>query len=378
MENPFNRMTFTFFTGKKVHIILHLTVWIILFILSTYLLYNDSNNNWFFLSSTYMQIFLYAVIFYANYLWLSPKLFFKQKKVLYFIAALSLVAISTLVTELSFKAFVGEGPGGKREMEMRKRFNTAPGAPIMPKGPFPFERKRPSMNWPIFNFILTTLFLSGFGMGLSFSDKLRQNEKERKEAEKENLNTELAFLKYQINPHFFFNTLNNIYSLVEISPSKAPEAIHNLSKLMRYLLYDTGREKVELSQEIHFLKKYIQLMELRQTDKTITIYTFPDTSDLSYNIAPLLFIPLIENAYKHGVSATRTSHITFEMTIKGNQLLFSSENSNFPKNVTDKSGSGIGLYNLKKRLELLYQDHYKLKYGVRDNIYWSTLQIEID
>jgi len=371
-------MNLTFFTGKKAYVILHISVWIILFILPTYLLYIDTSNDQFILNRTYIQILLYAVIFYANYLLLTPQLFFKQRKVLYFIAALSLVAISTIVSEITFNEFEARRPYGNMEILMRKRYQPVPGLPMFPKEPFPFKQKQPSMKWPMYNFIITTLFLSGFGMGLSFSDKLRQHEKKRKETEKENLNTELAFLKYQINPHFFFNTLNNIYSLVEVSPSKAQEAIHNLSKLMRYLLYDTGREKVELAEEVYFLKKYIQLMELRQTDKTITNFTFPENTNKSLCIAPLLFIPLIENAYKHGVSATHTSHISFDMTINGNQLLFSSENSNFPKSVTDKSGSGIGLVNLKKRLELLYHNKYELKIGIRNNIYWSTLRIDID
>lgn len=371
-------MTLTSFSGKKVHIILHIIVWIILFILSAYLLYNKSSNDFSFLNRIYFQILLYAVIFYANYLWLSPKLFFKKRKVLYFAAALSLVVIATIVNEMVFKVPDGRRPINNMEMQMLQRMQPPPGQQMMPKGPDSFEHKRPSKNWPMYNFILTTLFISGFGMGLSFSDKLRQHEKLFKETEKENLNTELAFLKYQINPHFLFNTLNNIYSLVEVSPAKAQEAIHNLSKLMRYLLYDTSREKVELSQEIYFLKKYIQLMELRQTDKTITDFRFPEITDQPYFIAPLLFIPLIENAYKHGVSATQTTHISFEMTIKDNQLYFLSENSNFPKNITDKSGSGIGLDNLKKRLELLYPEKYDLKNGIRDNIYWSTLRIQID
>ena len=147
---------------------------------------------------------------------------------------------------------------------------------------------------------------------------------------------------------------------------------------MRYLLYETGREKVELSQEISFLKKFIQLMELRQTDKTVTNIVFPETTTTSYRIAPLLFIPMIGNAYKHGVSATQASHISFEMMIKDNYLFFSSENTNFPKDLADKSGSGIGLDNLHKRLELLYPQKYELKKGIKDNIYWITLRIEID
>ena len=226
----------------------------------------------------------------------------------------------------------------------------------------------------LFSFFIPIIF----SIAVKATENWIKTEAEKKEIENKNLESELQHLRYQLQPHFFFNSLNNIYSLVEVSPSKAQEAIHNLSKLMRYLLYDTTREKVELSDEINFLKKYIQLMEIRQTDKTKTIYVFPETENTSYRIAPLLFIPMIENAYKHGVSATQNSRISFGMTIKDNQLLFSSENSNFPKSTSDKSGSGIGLDNLKKRLELLYYDKYELRKGLRDNTFWITLRIELD
>jgi LytS/YehU family sensor histidine kinase len=217
-----------------------------------------------------------------------------------------------------------------------------------------------------------------FSLAVRATESLIKTEAERSETEKRNLESELQHLRYQLQPHFFFNSLNNIYSLVDTSPTKAQEAIHNLSKLMRYLLYDTGREKVELSQEISFMTKYIQMMELRHTDKTKTTYYFPDIADKHYDIAPLLFIPLIENAYKHCVSATQPSTIYFEITVEGNILVFLSENTNFPKDNSDKSGSGIGLENLIKRLDLLYPHKYEFKYGVKDNYFRVRLKIEIE
>ena len=226
----------------------------------------------------------------------------------------------------------------------------------------------------LFSFIIPVIF----SIAVKATENWIKTEAEKKEIENRNLAAELQNLRYQIQPHFFFNSLNNIYSLVESSPSKAQEAIHSLSKLMRYLLYDTGRDKVELSQEINFLKKYIQLMELRQTDKILTDFRFPDTEDLHFRIAPLLFIPLIENAFKHSVSATLQTYISFEMTIQGDYLFLSGENSNFPKTTTDVSGSGIGLVNLKKRLELLYPGKHELNYGVRKDIYSVTLRIKLN
>ncbi len=146
---------------------------------------------------------------------------------------------------------------------------------------------------------------------------------------------------------------------------------------MRYLLYDVGKDKIELSLEIDFLRKYIQLMELRHNDRTASRFVFPETKNSSYYIAPLLFIPMIENAYKHGVSATQASSIFFEMTVEGDELFFISKNTNFPKSKSDKSGSGIGLNNLRKRLELIYPEKYELKSGVSGSDYFIELKVSL-
>jgi LytS/YehU family sensor histidine kinase len=225
---------------------------------------------------------------------------------------------------------------------------------------------------------LFTFFVSiVFSIAVRATESLLKTEAEKREIENKNLESELLHLRYQLQPHFFFNSLNNIYSLVDKSPEKAQEAIHSLSKLMRYLLYDTGNNKVDLTKEIQFLEKYIKLMELRQTDKTRTTFSFPDVPEAKYYIAPLLFIPLIENAYKHCVSAIQRTDISFNMNIDENNLIFYSENTNVPKTDSDKSGSGIGLENLKKRLELLYPDKHFFKHGVRGNVFWVKLKIEL-
>jgi LytS/YehU family sensor histidine kinase len=211
-------------------------------------------------------------------------------------------------------------------------------------------------------------------VAIKITQRLFKAETQRKEAENKNLESELLHLKYQLQPHFFFNSLNNIYSLVSISPEKAQEAIHNLSKLMRYLLYETGVENVKLSSELVFLKQYIQLMELRLTDKTKVTVQIPEVQE-SYQVAPLLFLPLIENAYKHSISATHPSFIHFEITITDNTLCFLAENSNFPKTDLDKSGSGIGLENLKKRLNLLYPQQHQFKTAILNKVFRAELII---
>ena len=165
--------------------------------------------------------------------------------------------------------------------------------------------------------------------------------------------------------------------MVDISPDKAKKSIHSLSKLMRYMLYETNMELVSLSKEIDFMKKYIDLMKLRVSDKTTVNYNFP-SQETGIKIAPLLFISLIENSFKHGVSATKESQININMTSNNKAVFFTIKNDNFPKKTDDKSGSGIGLQNLEKRLELLYPDKFNFKTILKDERFLVTLEIETD
>lgn len=363
-------------TGKKIHVFLHIAVWIILFVLPAYLLYIDSGSNVSVLKMTYIQIFLYAVIFYANYLLLSPFLFLKQRKILYFFSALSLVAVASMVSKVTFRLNDNIGPDRRSKMEMRQRMQPPPGIPFMPKDALWMEPKRPSENWPMYNFIITTLFLSGFGMGLSFSDKLRQHEKQRKEAEKEKLNSELAFLKSQINPHFLFNTLNNIYSLVETNVQDGQKAILQLSKLMRYILYETENGDKLLSQEIEFMRTYIDLMKLRISEKVSVTVSFPENfTDTA--IPPLLFLPFVENAFKHGISYRKPSFVTLLLKVDPGKIVFECSNSIVTRAEDDsKPDSGIGLENVKKRLLLLFPGHHHLNVFETHEIFHVILTID--
>jgi CRISPR/Cas system CSM-associated protein Csm2 small subunit len=347
--------------NKTMKVSIHVIIWIVLFIFPVFIRLGRTQDYPDLIVRAWIPLLEYMIIFYLNYFWFTHKLLFKKKYALYILVNVLLIVF--------FVWMIGEGHAYLRQMDMEGRHKPPPYF-----GKFP----RP----PVITFILADLV--SFFIPIAFSIAMRateywiKTESEKKEIENKNLESELQHLRYQLQPHFFFNSLNNIYSLVEQSPAKAQEAIHSLSKLMRYLLYDVGKDKIELVQEIDFLKKYIQLMELRHNDKTIARFTFPDTKNTTYYVAPLLFIPMIENAYKHGISATQVSDISFEMTITGNELFFISKNTNFPKTRSDRSGSGIGLNNLKKRLELIYPNKYELKMGVENNIYVIELKIELN
>jgi LytS/YehU family sensor histidine kinase len=193
--------------------------------------------------------------------------------------------------------------------------------------------------------------------------RLKIEEEKRKGTE-----AELNWLRHQLNPHFLFNTLNNISSLTQIDPDKAQESIGQLSDLLRYALYDSEAEKVQLASEIEFMDNYIDLMALRCNELT-TVEKQLEAPSKPVEVAPLLFISLVENAFKHGVNARHPSFVNVSMHMDGDDLVFACDNSLFEKQGTDHIGSGIGLENMKRRLELLYPGRYTYEQTAIDDTY---------
>ena len=200
--------------------------------------------------------------------------------------------------------------------------------------------------------------------------KVKIEEEKRKSAE-----AELNWLKNQLNPHFLFNTLNNISSLTQIDPDKAQESIGQLSDLLRYALYDSNKDMVPLSGEMEFMDNYIGLMSLRCNEMTTVVKDF-SVQPGDAMVAPLLFISLIENAFKHGVNARYPSFVRVRMSAEGNDLLFVCENSVFEKSGTDHIGSGIGLENLQRRLELLYPGAFEYDSGTDGDTYTASVRLK--
>ena len=201
----------------------------------------------------------------------------------------------------------------------------------------------------------------------------------RQKAEQEAIRLNLQQLKNQLNPHFLFNTLNNIYSLIAISPERAQSAVLELSKLLRYVLYENTQPYVPMEKELEFNHNYIELMRLRLARHVQVDVNIPTGLCRGYKIAPLLFITLIENAFKHGTSASTRSFVKINMSEPSPGVIECDiENSSFPKNETDKSGSGIGLKNLSRQLELLYPGKYNLHAESDSHIYRSMLTIDLN
>ena len=205
--------------------------------------------------------------------------------------------------------------------------------------------------------LIIVVLMLGMNLGIKLYFKQRNDQKHLKELERRNLEQQLEYLKYQINPHFFMNTLNNIHALVDIDPEKAKSTILELSKMMRFVLYEGNKTVVPLEREISFLQNYITLMKLRYTDKVRIQVDVAQTLP-NKDVPPLIFITFVENAFKHGVSYRQESFIDIAMTIASDRLTFTCVNSRIPKE-EDKHG-GVGLANVRQRLDLIYGLNYEL------------------
>ncbi|WP_312076506.1 histidine kinase [Chryseobacterium sp.] len=334
--------------NKKLEISLHFLIWLVLFFLPVaFSIGSDSDWKDLF-RHFWLQLIFMAVVFYVNYLFLI-KYFFEEKKLWFF--AVNLVLILLLIY---FKNEISEC--------------------IEPRRPRPGGKRPPTA---LFYFMDTLIYMIpvAFSIAINAGKKIQKANEMKIEADNIKLQSELQHLKYQLQPHFFFNSLNNIYSMVDFAPDKAKQSIHSLSKLMRHLLYKTDVERISLSEEVEFLNKYIDLMSLRLTENTKVYTNFPkQIPDLK--IAPLLFISIVENAFKHGISATEHSDIHFKMEILEDEIHFTASNSNFPKTDTDKSGSGIGVENLRKRLHLLYPEKHEFHSCLNNGMYIAEVKLK--
>lgn len=223
--------------------------------------------------------------------------------------------------------------------------------------------------------IFINFLMAVFALGVRHVVRSNKIQERLKEEKQKNTEAELYWLKNQLNPHFLFNTLNNISSLTYIDANEAQEKIAQLSDLLRYALYLSNNKQVSLAGEIEFMKNYIELMKMRCNEKT-TIDVCFDKPDKADTIAPLLFISPIENAFKHGVSGSVNSFIRIGMKLADNRIVFVCDNSNIPKDNKDHSGSGIGLDNLRRRLELIYPNRYTYEQNITNDIYHVEITIK--
>ena len=273
-----------------------------------------------------------AGYFYLNYYVLVPRLFARRRFGRYFLVAAGLLALVYLPLLLRLTGVLPPHPPH-----------------VLPPGAIHYSRP-PQGLWlmGVLAWIVST--------GLRITEEWFETERARRELANKQLAAELAFLKSQVSPHFLFNTLNNIYSLAHLKSDDTPEAILKLSQLMRYMLYESEAARVPLGREVEYLRNYLDLQRLRLDPEQVDIrFTVDGVLDGAL-IEPMLLIPFLENACKHGISARAFSRIAVDLIVRGDQLLFTVQNSRFPAPGGHDPNSGIGLPNVRQRLHLLYPD----------------------
>jgi two-component sensor histidine kinase len=352
----------------------HLVLAIIwLFIFAAPAIFTDGNELllWPKLKGTWIRLLPFLVLSLVNHFVLVPFILFQRRRWLYFIVGFMSIIVFIQVTN-SLVA---------NEKHRKPPSAYQPGPRQLREGqvqPPPRQQPRdkgPSAVPPEVNTFLLGILLVGFDTGLRTAFRWTWLEKEGEVMEKEKIKSELAFLRNQVSPHFFMNTLNNIHALIDFDAEEAKESIIRLSKLMRYLLYESEAEKIHLSREVEFISNYIDLMKLRYSDK-VKIALEIDSSLPDSTIPPLLFTSFVENAFKHGISYQEESFVLVNIHVDDMRLVFTISNSNHKKQ-QDTTTSGIGIANSRKRLDLLYGNDYLLEMKESEQEYLVKLTLPL-
>ena len=377
----------------------YLVVWSLLFatpLLSLYLRTMSDEN----LSFQWVEVFfiwrkfgIFLLLFLLHNFLLAPLLIHQHKRTLY-ISVIAIVMTGFVFIQMKThprpfpdrekrELFRGPRPDrddrrfGDREFDDRK-FDDRRMPPEFKGGkPAPPFMRKDGLGDSLHDIIATIVLLLMFGanLGAKLYFRTRCDQRKLQELEKQNLEQQLEYLKYQINPHFFMNTLNNIHALVDINPAKAQDTILELSKMMRFVLYEGDKSGVPLNRELEFIRTYITLMQLRFTDKVKINLDLP-TQVPDKTIPPLMLVSFIENAFKHGVSYQHDSFIDIKISIieplpQVTHLHFTCRNSKAERPNQEKGG--VGLVNVKKRLNLLYEKNYTLNIKDETDTYFVEL-----
>ena len=221
------------------------------------------------------------------------------------------------------------------------------------------------------------LMLMGMNLGVKLYFKTQEDREQQERLEKQDLERQLEYLRYQVNPHFFMNTLNNIHALVDINPERAKTTIVELSKMMRYILYEGDKKYIPVQREALFLKNYIELMRLRYSSRVSINLDIPEMMP-DVMLPPLLLIIFVENAFKHGVSYAAPSFIDIKVEVTQDKLKFRCRNSRQEQKPDEKKKKGgVGLANARRRLDLLFPNQYSLEIKENDKEYDVQLEIPL-
>lgn len=346
--------------NKLLFIVLHVVAWVVFLSLLTILVPKPPQMDP--VLSVLIPDLFFIFFFYFNFYFLIPEFFIPRKYVVYAIVCLGCLVLTMAVPSIIFQISETITPPFSD-------FHHVPppdfGIRDMNEPPGRMRLFKPEFGYTIFVF----LFLLTLSIGIRVIMQWKQ-------AEKEKVNAELAFLKAQINPHFLFNTLNSIYMMAINKMDRTPEAIEMFSDMMRFVIYETKHDWVPLSREVEYIRNYIELQKMRLSP-AVTVSFHPEGDLLSQKIAPLILMPFIENAFKHGISTEKDSFIDITLTVEQTTLHLMVKNTKFGYLYTPKESSQLGIDNTIKRLQMIYPGKYTLDIRDDETVYIVSLILEL-
>ena len=348
---------------KNLTIVLHLLAWLLIAI-AVFIINPLSWRVDLPLEFWVKQVIVLSILilsFYGNILFMVPKFLFVGKVWQYLLLAVIIGTLFLAVTHL-YEDWVNF----PKLMHEAFRPN------------LPYESKPRNYTWDIVFYLQYALSI-GVSTSIAAVQKWQTEDGVRRQLEEQKINSELSYLKAQINPHFFFNTLNNIYSLINFDVEEAKTALLKLSRMMRYVLYETEKDITLLSSEINFVNDYISLMQMRVSEKIKMDISIAEKFD-DIVIAPMLLLPFIENCFKHGISSSKESFIQVRIGISGKRLKLETTNKIIAKNQAspETNQQGIGMSNTIRRLSLLYKNRHSLHIDDSNPENEYRLLLEID
>lgn len=352
-------------TEKIVNICI-VSIWTIVFafpLLLRYYLYiaEDIAPDWYDLRRTYILLLAFLVLFLIHQYLLIPLLYARKRYSMYAIAVVVMLTCFAMFTRNApHDPHHGMPMREQASRDNRRQSQCEPDSERINRPKFHKPMEPPLLSPPDMARLIIALLMLGVNLGADAMVKSQKQRRRLMELEQQNLKQELDHLKHQINPHFFMNTLNNIHVLIDVDQEKAKRSVVELSKLMRYALYECNSQLVLLSQEINFITQYLSLMKLRYSDKVEIVCELPTVTN-GIMLPPMLLVTFIENAFKHGVSYQQPSFILIALAVEDDSktIHFECSNSRHPLKQSD-DGGGIGLENVRKRLDLIYDKNYRL------------------
>ncbi len=345
------------YISRKPENIIYLLIWIMVFIGPLFTAKsNNEELNWMRILIEWIRLSPFLIIFFVNNAVLSPYLLLK-KKLLYYLLAVTVLVIVVVTLSPHMRLFINWIMDNYDGMRFQRR-------PLKTRSDLLGERA------------IISILVVGMNNTIKLLIQRQKEDKQHEEQKKLLLQTELSFLRNQISPHFFMNTLNNIHALIEIDPDKAGKSVIQLSELMRHMLSEANRKKATIKSEFDFLTSYINLMKLR-CSKRVKIDVDFKVADNERLIPSFLFVSLVENAFKYGVDYSNPSFISISADIVDNSLRFRSSNSINSQSRIGQT-TGLGLDNLRKQLDLLYKGDYTLEISEKEDQFSVYLKIPLD